>query len=335
MTYQRRDDGTPYAQTTTLTPQGQQIFDTQQGIAGTLADQAQARVNQLPTTGFQISDMYDPSSYNTSAIPMFGTVSTGVNGGVYGSTGNGSGVFGSYSGIGSNSAQMPGADGSTGSNGATVLPYDPNSYGDINQYDSQAGQAAFNEAYGYMKPAFDMDNERTMQNISDRGLPVGSQAYKSAMTELQNNHNQQIQSAANQAVAVAAQSGATKMQQEQGLRQEAYNEGLQTHQQQVSDIGNRMQTEQNLRQTDISNDLLQRQENMNEASAYLTGSPALQEPGAVQAPTYHQNTTDIAGITNSAYQNQMAAYNAQVAQNGSKWQGAANIAGSVAPLMFA
>lgn len=290
VTYLRRPDGTPYAQTTSLTPQGQQIFSTEQGITGTLADQAQSRVNQLPTTGFELNTPYSTNYDTNSMLPTF--------------------------------------------QGGSNLPYDPSKYGDINQYDDAAGHAAFNEAYGFAQPAMAMEDERTMQNINDRGLPVGGAAYTSAMNELQQNHNQQIQSFANQATATAAQSGATKLQEEQGVNTNAFNQAAQTNQLQTSNADNKIQTEQNLDQTAIANDLLQRQENMNEASAYLTGAPALQEPGAVAAPTYHTNSTDVAGITNSAYQNQMSAYNAQTAQNGSKWQGAANIAGSVAPLMF-
>lgn len=68
------------------------------------------------------------------------------------------------------------------------------------------------------------------------------------------------------------------------------------------------------RQQGVNEALMQRQLPLNEFNAMRTGSQ-VGMPQFGNVPGVQQANTDIAGITQAGYQNQMAAYNAQNAQN--------------------
>lgn len=213
-------------------------------------------------------------------------------------------------------------------------PYDPKGYGDVGNYIDQAGQAAFDHEWNYAKDAFAQDTDRMTQNLADRGLPVGGEAWTNATRELTNNHNRQIESMANNARSIASQEAQNKMGMEQSLQSQAFDQAMKGHQQNQSDAAQQLQTEQGLRSTINNEDLTQRTQNFNEASAFLTGAPALQMPNAPNMPNYSVQAPDVGGITNSAYNAQMQQYNARQAQNASKWQGAANLGGAAAMMAF-
>lgn len=64
VTYARRPDGTPYAQTVTLDPTQQDIFDTQGQISKGLSGQAYGMMDWLPGESFGYGGInYDPNSY--------------------------------------------------------------------------------------------------------------------------------------------------------------------------------------------------------------------------------------------------------------------------------
>ena len=68
-TYQRRPDGTPYAQTVNLNPAGEDIFNTQQFIARDLSGQAYGMVDWLPGEQFNLGGVnYDPNSYGDLSL---------------------------------------------------------------------------------------------------------------------------------------------------------------------------------------------------------------------------------------------------------------------------
>lgn len=72
VTYQRRPDGSPTSQTTTLNPTDQQTLDKQRAIALQLTGQAQGSLDNLPTTPFSLAgNPYDPRGYNTGDYKSF------------------------------------------------------------------------------------------------------------------------------------------------------------------------------------------------------------------------------------------------------------------------
>ena len=79
VTYGFRKDGTPHSQYTQLTPQGQWLYDAQQGIAGDLMNKAYGSLQGVPNQPFSLSNMpYDPTQYNTAGYATFNPISYGV-----------------------------------------------------------------------------------------------------------------------------------------------------------------------------------------------------------------------------------------------------------------
>lgn len=78
----------------------------------------------------------------------------------------------------------------------------------------------------------------------------------------------------------------------------------------------------------VSEALAQRNQPINEISALTSGS-AVSQPNFASTPTTAVAGTDVAGITNSNYQNQMAGYNAQLAKNGATMGGLFGLGGTL------
>lgn len=481
-TYQRNPDGTPSAQVTQLTPQGQYIFQGQQAISGSLTDQAYSRLQYIPNTPFTLSGLpYAAETYNTGAMQPFNTYSyprdpgwmspqgaqfqppnnnmsqgmfpggSGYPGyssrypgmqspgamAMYGGGGFGSyggmpspqSSFGSYTMLGQQPAPQPsgvptqgggqgfdrsqfiqslpfmgGKDALMGGNGQgmpqnvpstppapvnpqqpqhpgyggmpppgggspwgplgngaqfgsystgsapqvpggppqpgnypgisyptsnpNVLPYDPRSYGNIQQFNDQAGNAVYNESMRKLTPEFDLQSRRFEQQMADRGIPVGSEAYNSAWGQLQRSQGDARQSAINNSISAAGSEASRLLGLEQGLRGTSFQEAQTTHQQQNADMMQRLQTEQGLRNQMIQEMLMERNQPFNEASAFLQGAPALGMPQAPNMPSYNVQAPDVIGAQMGAYNAQMQNYNAQQQRQGSMWQGVANLAGS-------
>lgn len=74
--------------------------------------------------------------------------------------------------------------------------------------------------------------------------------------------------------------------------------------------------------------LAQRNQPINEITALLSGSQVSQ-PNFVNTPTTGVANTDVAGITNAAYQNKLAAYQTQLQQNNSMMGGLFSLGGSL------
>lgn len=209
-------------------------------------------------------------------------------------------------------------------------PYDPRSYGDLNMYQAEASDAAFNQAMSRIAPAQAQEFDRRTQWLNDQGLPVGGEAHNKALAEMQRGQNDAVQSAANNAVMIGGQEAQRRMDMERGLRGDAQKEDLANHQQTSADQTNEISTQQNLRNQQLQELLLERTQNFNEASAYLTGAPALGTPNAPNMPTYNMQAPDVIGATNQGYANQTAAANANNSQKAGNLQAGANAAGTMA-----
>jgi hypothetical protein len=119
----------------------------------------------------------------------------------------------------------------------------------------------------------------------------------------------------------------------QGIREgtEAWDRAL-TRQGQISnDAYNSMYL--GARQQGVNEALTQRQLPLNEFNAMRTGSQ-VGMPQFSNVPQVNQANTDIAGITQAGYQNQMAQWNAQNSQNNAFMGGLFQM-GAALPLMFA
>lgn len=213
-----------------------------------------------------------------------------------------------------------------------VLPYDPRSYGNIDMFRENVQDAVYDQQMRNLKPTFDMQYERQIQDLANRGIPPGSAAWNSAIGELNRNQGNAYQQAANQAIAAAGGEANRLMGMEQQLRGTAFSEALGLNQLANSQGIDRINLEQTLRDRAIQNQLLERTQMFNEASALLQGAPALTMPNTPQMPTYQMQAVNAADIINQGYQNQLGYYNMQAQQAAAGWQGAGQIAGSVASI---
>lgn len=357
VTYGRNADGTPNSQITSLNPLGQQALDSQQSITAGLSGAAAQRLGQLPTSPFSLSGIkYDPASYNTSAMPTFGVNSRGRSGGGYSDTGGGFGFFGGQQPQGqpSGGAQggLPGAFGSfdgqppmpgSGAPGApqgsfgsftpqggslSDVPYDPRSYGDVQQFNNRAGDAVYSEAMRRLQPQFDTQTRRFEQQLADRGIPVGSEAYNSAMQQMQQSQNDARLNANDRATATAGAEAQRMLGMEQGLRQTAWNENVHADQIGKGEVQQRLSNEQTLRQQMIQGMLMERQMPLQEIQSYIQAAPQIGMPNAPNMPQYNVAAPDVMGAQSLQYKAGMDAYTANQNKQAGMWQGAANLAGS-------
>lgn len=319
-------ENVPVAQHTTLTPKGQAVFDNQQNVALDLSNRATTALNNAPQTSFSLDGLkYDPNSYDTNGLPQYHATSYGRGQQVPSTGAAGGNITG---GSGTNSvAGSAGSDGlwnlpGTGTPQGSVLPYDPRSY-DVEAIDRGAQATSFNESMRNLQPQFDLQTMRNDDNLTNRGIPVGSRAWSQATGDMQRAQNNAIVGASNQAYAQGHQFAGDTINREQGLRTTAYNEGMASHQQAMSDYTTRLQTEQNLRSQALKEREMVRNSAINDASMYLQGAPAMQMPTAGAVPTYQMQAPNVGDMVYNSAQINAAA---QQSKNSSNAQALGNAA---------
>jgi hypothetical protein len=225
-------------------------------------------------------------------------------------------------------AGQPSAPSTTGA--ANVMPYDPRSYGNMDYFSNNVGDAMFSQGMSRVMPQIEQANRQFDQQMADRGIPIGSDAYNRARSQLDRGQNDLVTSLVNSSTtgALGATQGIVGL--EQGLRSTSWNENLQGNQQSQADWLQRMQIEQNIRGSLNQENLTERNQAINEVSAILQGSPALGMPNAPNIPTYQVAAPDVIGAHNSAFNGQMQSYQAQQQQRNAMWQGAFGVAGALA-----
>lgn len=169
----------------------------------------------------------------------------------------------------------------------------------------QAENAAYNQQTQYLNPQFAQSQEALSNNLINEGVTQGSQAANTAQQNLGLQENQAYGNAADQAVQAgqAEQNtlygqGLSSAQLANSAQQQGYNEQFQNAGLQNSADSQYMQ--QLFAMTD---------QPLNEYNSLMTGAQ-VQSPTFQSVPQANVATTDVGGITNSSYQNQLAAYNA-------------------------
>lgn len=140
----------------------------------------------------------------------------------------------------------------------------------------QAQDAAYNTQTNYLDPQYKNAQSDLDAKLAGQGLQVGDEAYSRGQNDLATQKNQAYQGARDSAV--------TAGNNEQNT---LYNQGLQ----------------------DTSRQLALYNQPLNTYNALATGAQAT-TPTFGSVPNTQQANTDVAGITNSAYQNQLARFNA-------------------------
>lgn len=156
----------------------------------------------------------------------------------------------------------------------------------------QAQDAAYNEQTQYLNPQWQQSQSQLNSQLANQGITMGSNAYNTAHQNENLAQNQAYGNAQLQAV----QAGNTE-------QNTLYGQGLSSANLQNS-----------ASQQGLSQLLAETDQPLNEYDALISGAQ-VQQPNFPSTPTANVANTDYAGIVNSAYQNQLAAYSANQASN--------------------
>jgi hypothetical protein len=214
-------------------------------------------------------------------------------------------------------------------------------YGPADNYSADR-QRVEDSLMARMNPSLQQEESRVQQQLADQGIRYGSQAYNDAMRTYQQQANDARFGAISQAGqeqqrmdAMAAQraqfqNAAQQQGYEQNLGQGTFynqaanqlftqnaaeasfaNAGLA---QQTSQAQSGFNAAEAARNQWLQEQYANRNQPINEISALMSGSQVT-SPNFVNAPSTQIPTTDIAGITQQGFQNQMGLYNTQMQQS--------------------
>jgi hypothetical protein len=169
--------------------------------------------------------------------------------------------------------------------------------------DQNATNAIYGQQKSFLDPQWNLQQQQLQDQLSRQGIPVGSQAYNSAMQQFNNSKTQAYQSAQDQAIAGGSQAASN-----------LFNMALQGQNQNLAQ-----------QQAVLQEPIQLLGQLFGETPAY-TGQaptqPVVQPTGAQVAPT------DFTGAQALSTQAQQQAYQAQVAQQNSMFGGLASLGSS-------
>jgi hypothetical protein len=296
-------DGTAnYTQNVSLSPQEQQIFNNQTQGQINLGNTALSMQGQVGNSYAQPID--------TSRLPGF---ASSVNTAPL-----------SYM----NSSSLPTFSNTINNAGPSL---NPQNYG---QQIHQAQDAAYKGQTQYLDPQFAQAHEALDNSLINQGITQGSQASNTAQQNLGLQQNQAYGNAGLQAVNAGNAEQNTLFGQNLSANQQGFSQGLaetdlaNTNAQQnfanygsITAANNATQAQQfgqgvtnaNLQNQSQEAQLQQlfalRNQPLNEYNALMTGAQ-VSSPSFTGVPSANVAGTDVGGITNSSYQNQLAAYRA-------------------------
>lgn len=151
----------------------------------------------------------------------------------------------------------------------------------------QAQNAAYQQQTQYLDPQFAQSQDTLNTQLANEGLQTGDKGYDNAQQMFGLGKQQAYQSAQNAAVQAGDQEQNT-----------LYGQGLSS-----ANLQNSASAQA------LSQALGLYNQPLNQYNALMTGAQ-VQNPNFSSVPAVNQAGTDVGGITNSAYQNQLAQYNA-------------------------
>ena len=164
------------------------------------------------------------------------------------------------------------------------------------QLNTQASDAIYNQQKSFLDPQWQQQTTQLQDQLSRQGIPVGSEAYNNAMTQLDNSKTQAYQSAQDSAVA-GGSSAASNL----------FNMAQQGQAQNIS--------QQQLGQTNALSNL----------QALFGSSPQTPTQPVTTPAQTSVAPTDVIGATNAATNASMAAYQAQLGQQNSTFGSIASL----------
>lgn len=170
------------------------------------------------------------------------------------------------------------------------------------QLDQNSANATYAQAKSYLDPQWNQQQQELQDQLSRQGIPLGSQAYNNSQTQFDNSKTQAYNAAQDSAIENGVNNAAT--------------------------LNNMAAQDQSL---NVNQQVQAQDQPINLLSALLSGSQTgnLTTPPTSTPANTGIASTDVGSIVNSSYQNQLAAYQAQLAQQNSLWGGLASLGGNL------
>lgn len=161
-----------------------------------------------------------------------------------------------------------------------------------------------------LQPQMDQDRAALEQRLANQGIQIGSKAYDTAMNQL----NQGVNDQRTQALLAASQEQSrlagldqNKASFENAAQQQAYQQALSNAGLNNSTLQQMYANQNQTRQNYLNEQYALRNQPINEISALLSGSQ-VSNPQFVNTSMPSIATTDVAGLINQNYQNQLGAW---------------------------
>ena len=226
--------------------------------------------------------------------------------------------------------------------GLTALQSDPEAFR------SNIEQTLYNRQLGLLQPEFTRQREDLEQNLADRGIPITSDAYNSAINRFETQQGEQLGRLAQQATLAAGQESDRLVNQARAARQQQFGEraaagefGLAAQGQGFSQAAANTQLANAARQDTVANQLLSNQiagqqrnreiaernalrgQNFNELAALL-GGPQIQQPSF-----FAPGGIDTQGAFGAQMAAQQNAYNQAMQNQSANMGGLFGLAGNL------
>ena len=226
--------------------------------------------------------------------------------------------------------------------GLTALTSDPEGFR------SNVEQTLFNRQLGLLQPEFTRQRNTLEQNLADRGIPITSEAYDSAIGRLETQQNEQLQRLAQQATLAAGQESDRLVNQARNIRAQQFGEraatgefGLARQGQAFSQAAANTQLQNAARQQQVADQLLSNQianqsrnrqiaerqalrsQGFNELAALLGG------PQVQQASFFAPGSVDVMGAYGAQSAAQANAYNQAMQNRAANLGGLFGLAGNL------
>ena len=188
--------------------------------------------------------------------------------------------------------------------------------GDFEAARQAAEEASFNRVMNRLNPQFDLQQEALETQLANQGIGRGTEAYTRAMDEFGRRRSD---------AGIAA--GYDALSAGEAMRQGLFANALQTRGQQLGERTFDMNAINQARQQYLNEQLMQRNQQINELAALLQGSPAIQGPTPMGGSQVNVQPTDVTGAYNLAQAAEQGNYAQQMAAQQSAMSGLTGLAG--------
>ncbi len=168
---------------------------------------------------------------------------------------------------------------------------------------TKASQAYYDQQYALMAPDMNQQQKLLQNNLIQSGNPVGSEAYDTQTQNYQRQRDASLTNLSNEAVS-----------QGYNLQNQLFNNANTANQQQIAMDQLPYNTANQIRGDTINENQTLRNQNIDELSALLQGTQAINLPTGSQYNQQALTPPNIAGYTYQNYNNQLNSYNQMYAQ---------------------